>query len=72
MVEDFIKSGERLWQRLKVLLKACEPYIYRAAKRDGSKAVLMGKKAGIEFVESIFGRDRELENTERLISGVRL
>jgi hypothetical protein len=50
MVEDFIKSGERLWQRLKVLLKACEPYMYRAAKRDGSKAVLMGKKAGIEFV----------------------
>ena len=69
MIKDFI---ERLWQRLKMLLKACEPYMYRAAKRDGSKAVLMRKKAGIEFVESIFRRDRELENTEKLMSSVRL
>ena len=36
-------------------------------KRDSSKAVSMGKNAGIEFVESIFGRDRELENTEKLM-----
>ena len=28
----------------------------------------MGKNAGTELVDSIFGRDRELENTEKLNS----
>ena len=41
-------------------------------KRDGSKAVSTGKNAGIEFVESIFGRDHELENTEKLTNSVGL
>ena len=41
--------------------------MWRAAKRDGSKAVSMGGNAGIEIVESTFGQDRELENTEKLM-----
>jgi len=72
MVEDFIESGSRLWQKFKQLLKACEHYMWRAARREGSKGVSMGKNAGIEFVDSIFGRDRELENTEKLMNSVRL
>jgi hypothetical protein len=72
MVEDFIESGGRLWAKFKQLLKACEHYMWRAAKRDGSKGVSMGKNAGTEFVDSIFGRDRELENTEKLMNSVRL
>jgi hypothetical protein len=72
MVEDFIGSGSRLWQKFKQLLKACEQYMWRAARREGSKGVSMGKNAGTEFVDSIFGRDRELENTEKLMNSVRL
>ena len=72
MVEDFIESGSRLWQKFKQLLKACEHYMWRAARREGSKGVSMGKNAGTEFVDSIFGRDRELENTEKLMNSVRL
>jgi hypothetical protein len=72
MVEDFIESGSRLWQKFKHLLKACEHYMWRAARREGSKGVSMGKNAGTEFVDSIFGRDRELENTEKLMNSVRL
>ena len=72
MVEDFIQSGSRLWQKFKQLLKACEHYMWRAARREGSKGVSMGKNAGTEFVDSIFGRDRELENTEKLMNSVRL
>jgi hypothetical protein len=72
MVEDFISSGHRLWQKFKQLLKACEHYMWRAARREGSKGVSMGKNAGTEFVDSIFGRDRELENTEKIMSNVRL
>jgi len=72
MVEDFIESGSRLWQKFKQLLKACEQYMWRAARREGSKGVSMGKNAGTEFVDSIFGRDRELENTEKLMNSIRL
>ena len=72
MVEDFIASGSRLWQTFKDLLKACEHFMWRAARREGSKGVSMGKNAGTEFVDSIFGRDRELENTEELMSKIRM
>jgi hypothetical protein len=70
MVEDFLGSGDRLWMRFKKLLKACEHYMWKAAKREGSKS--MGQNAGCEFVDSIFGRDRELENTEKLMNSIRL
>ena len=81
MVEDFLESGDRLWGRLKRLLKACEEYMWRAATLEegrGASAgnnhreVKMGKNSGCEFVETIFGRDRRLEETEALMQGVRL
>ena len=73
MVDDFIMSGHRLWSRLKKLLKVCEEFMWRAAKREGSKGgVKMGKNSGCEFVDTIFGRDRELENTESLMQSIRL
>ena len=68
MVEDFIESAERLWDRLKKLLKNCENYMLKISRKNGA----MGKKAGTEFVDSIFGRDRDLEQTEKLMSGIRL
>ncbi|KAL9043577.1 MAG: hypothetical protein Q9214_003241 [Letrouitia sp. 1 TL-2023] len=73
MVGDFLESGDRLWGRFKKLLKTCEEYMWKAAKREGSKGtVKMGKNSGCEFVDSIFGRDRELEKTESLMQSVRL
>ena len=72
MVEDFIESGLRLWDKFKTLLKDCERYMWRAAKREGNKSVSMGKNAGTEFVDSIFGRDRELESTEKAMNSIRL
>ncbi|KAI9371822.1 hypothetical protein BJX61DRAFT_543296 [Aspergillus egyptiacus] len=71
VVEDFLESGERLWARFKKLLRTCEQFMWKAAKREG-KGVLMGRNAGCEFVESIFGRDRELENTEKLMNSIRV
>ena len=74
MVEDFLESGERLWVRFAKLLKVCEDYMWEAAKKESGekKPVSMGKNSGREFVESIFGRDRELEKTEKLMTGMRL
>ncbi|PYI04576.1 vegetative cell wall protein gp1 [Aspergillus sclerotiicarbonarius CBS 121057] len=72
VVEDFLESGERLWARFKKLLKTCEQFMWKAAKREGGKTVSMGRNAGCEFVETIFGRDRELESTEKLMNSIRL
>ena len=70
MVEEFIQSGDRLVKKFKQLLKSCETFMLKAAKNEGSKG--MGKKAGTEFVDTMFGKDRELENTEKLMSSIRL
>ena len=74
MVEDFLESSERLWIRFAELLKACEDYMWKAAKKENGdkKPVSMGKSSGREFVDSIFGRDRELEKTEKLMTAMRL
>jgi hypothetical protein len=69
MVEDFIESGERLMDKLKKLLKACETPMLRAGKKGTSQ---LGKNAGTEFVDSIFGRDRQLEQTEKFMASIRL
>lgn len=73
MVEDFIESGERLTDKLKKLLKACEAPMLKAG-RSGTKSATaqLGKNAGTEFVDSIFGRDRQLEHTEKFMASVRL
>ena len=74
LVDDFLESGERLWLRFSKLLKICENYMWKAAKkgRDDPKKVKMGKNSGCEFVDAIFGRDRELEHTEKLMTAMRL
>ncbi|KAI9713465.1 MAG: hypothetical protein M1820_000847 [Bogoriella megaspora] len=74
MVEDFLESGERLWARFGKLLKVCENYMWKAAKKASldKRNVHMGKNSGCEFVDSIFGRDRQLENTEKLMTSMRL
>ncbi|KXL45155.1 hypothetical protein M433DRAFT_80049, partial [Acidomyces richmondensis BFW] len=74
LVDDFLESGERLWQRFNKLLKICENYMWKAAKREhgNAKNVTMGRNSGCEFVDAMFGRDRELERTEKLMTGMRL
>ncbi|KAK5188446.1 hypothetical protein LTR92_011504 [Exophiala xenobiotica] len=69
-VEDFLVSGHRLWDKFKYLLKDSERFMLKAAKHDAKKT--MGKKAGTEFVDSIFGRDRHLDSTEQIMNQIRL
>ncbi len=77
-VEDFLEAGDRLWARLKILLKACEEFMWKAAMKEQTKsgkksgAPTMGKNSGREFVDSIFGRERKLEETEGLMQSIRL
>ncbi|KAK4216850.1 hypothetical protein QBC37DRAFT_278441 [Rhypophila decipiens] len=71
MVVEFIEAGDRLTDKLRKLLKACEAPMLRssATKRKDPQ---LGKNAGVEFVETLFGRERELEKTERFMTSVRL
>ncbi|KAF7548977.1 hypothetical protein G7Z17_g6705 [Cylindrodendrum hubeiense] len=69
LVEEFIEGGERLTEKLRTLLKSCEAPMLKAAKRKQSG---LGKNAGVEFVETLFGRDRELAKTEKFMTNVRL
>ncbi len=69
MVDDFIQSGERLTDKLRKLLKSCEAPMLKTNKREMSQ---LGKNAGEEFVETLFGRERELEQTETFMQSVRL
>ncbi|KAE9566261.1 hypothetical protein CGMCC3_g17568 [Colletotrichum fructicola] len=68
ILDDFIDSGERLTDKLRKLLKTCETPMLKANKKGAS----LGKNAGVEFVETLFGRERELDKTERFMQGVRL
>ncbi|KAL0638329.1 hypothetical protein Q9L58_002634 [Maublancomyces gigas] len=76
ILDDFMESGERLWQKLKTLLKACEEYMWRGARGVASPgpqdkpAVQMGKRSGAEFVDAMFNGEKEWERTERLMRGM--
>jgi hypothetical protein len=72
MVDDFIESGERLTDKLKKLLKSCETPMLKAGKKHGKDTSQLGKNAGIEFVDSIFGRDRQMDATEKFMASIRL
>lgn len=73
LLEDFLKSGEELWIKLSRIIKVCEDFMWKRATKDNrKKPVNMGKESGIEFVDTIFGRDRELEKTEKFMTGTRL
>ncbi|KAL3420594.1 vegetative cell wall protein gp1 [Phlyctema vagabunda] len=72
MIEDFIESGERLMDKLKKLLKSCETPMLKAGKKHSKDSAQLGKNAGTEFVDSIFGRDRQLDSTEKFMASIRL
>ncbi|KAL2126154.1 hypothetical protein VTI74DRAFT_1588 [Chaetomium olivicolor] len=71
MVEEFIEAGYRLTDKLRKLLKACELPMLRSRDKPRKDSQL-GKGAGVEFVETLFGPDRELDMTERFMAQTRL
>ncbi len=72
MVEEFIEAGERIMDKLQKLLKACEAPMLRSAAAKPKKEGALGKNAGVEFVETLFGADREVDKTNRFMASVRL
>ena len=72
MVQDFINRGQKHWATLTRLLKDCEEYMWIDATEDAKTgAKTMSKNAGSELVKGLFGRDRRLEKTEKLMQRLR-
>lgn len=69
LVEEFIDAGDRLFDKLRKLLKACEKPMTDAST---GKSAQLGKDAGIAFAKTMFGKDGQLENAERWLASVRL
>ncbi|CAH0025863.1 unnamed protein product [Clonostachys rhizophaga] len=67
IVEEFLDSSERLMSILQLLLKKCEVPILEASSKKQS----LGLKSGIVFVDILFGRDHELNRTEKFMQKVR-
>jgi hypothetical protein len=71
MIEEFIEAGDRITDKLRKLLKACETPMLRSSTKQKKEGQL-GKNAGVDFVETLFGADREMEKTNRFMAAVRL
>jgi hypothetical protein len=71
MIEEFIEAGDRITDKLRKLLKACEAPMLRSSAKPKKEGQL-GKSAGVEFVETLFGHDREKDKTDRFMTSVRL
>ncbi|KAI9900491.1 hypothetical protein N3K66_004753 [Trichothecium roseum] len=67
-VEDFLDGGERIMHKFRTLLKYCESPMLKASTKKKSS---LGKGSGVEFVDTLFGRDRELLKTEKWMAQVR-
>lgn len=74
LVTTHLRESNYIWSDLCNLLQTCEKYMYSQARKvsttSGTKTEY-GSNSGCEFVDSIFGRDRELETTETLINDIR-
>jgi hypothetical protein len=69
ILEGLLEAGERLWGQLKKLIKACEVHIWKSFKKNG---LTLDHRSCCAFVDAIFGRDHELEVTEKLMRSMRL
>ncbi|KAB5572233.1 hypothetical protein GE09DRAFT_1170473 [Coniochaeta sp. 2T2.1] len=65
-IDDFIESGERLTDKLRELLKSCEE-LMPSSPKEGKDI-----DAGVEFINTLWGRDRKLRKTEQLMASIRL
>ena len=70
VLTELLDCGDRVWRKLKSLIKLCEEAMWQGATKDGSRKV-MGQKSGVAFVDAFFGRDGEMDKTERLMNAMR-
>ena len=65
VLKEFLGSADEVWDSYEEILRVCQVAMMRTVRREGGKQVI-DEEAGREFVETMFGRDRELERTEAM------
>ena len=65
------RGGELLQLRVQGLIDACETFMWEAGSIGPGGEVKMGLAAGEALVDSMFGRDRKLSETEGLMNEMR-
>lgn len=69
VMRGYVTAGQRLMKRLRSLLKSCEAPMLKVAKKSSSG---LGKNSGVEFVDTLFGVDRQGPETDELMQSIRL
>ncbi|KAI0019186.1 vegetative cell wall protein gp1 [Xylariomycetidae sp. FL0641] len=69
LVKRFLTHGKELLDVLQGLMEECEGPMLQASKKK--EVVQLGENSGVEFVVTLFGRDRELHETEKLMQKIR-
>lgn len=72
MLDDFVESKKRLMERLEAILEECEKAMMSEKGRRGESSGELNKNAGVQFVETMFGRDRCLAEMEKFMSSTTL
>ena len=74
MVSDFLASAERLWIRLKAIIKECENAMVYAQERMSANPIPLAMTGvpGCAFVRTLLDPNCQLHETERLVTGMRL
>jgi hypothetical protein len=72
ILEDFIEAQERVMDKFKKLIKACEGPMIKQFKSYSREPERSAKAAGGAFVDTLFGRDGQLENTDKWMDSARL
>lgn len=72
-LEEYLDSGERIWQRFNQLLQICEQHARKATRREaGSDSrVTVDRNQGLAFVECMFDQVLELSTTEEVMQCIR-
>ena len=70
VVAGFVEAAEKLTETFRELLRSYERPMLKAGSRERGEAVLV-EKVGVEFLEPLFGRERQLEETERFMTTCR-
>ena len=69
-LREFVAQGEEIWGRFDRLVAVCEEAMWRTARRGKEGKMEVGGEAGRAFVETMFGRDGELEEAEVVRDGL--
>ncbi len=72
MVMEFIEAGDRVWSRFTGIVDRCADRMWPVADADRHGCLTMGKECGVRFVDTMFGREWELEAIENWMARAQL